>query len=61
MLLLNVWQAAQSPKMNEFAKILGISKNPLMQIERILDINQLDNITKGVVEAGRESLIIGVT
>ena len=30
------------------------------QIERILDINQLQTITKEVVEAAREQLVIGL-
>lgn len=31
----------------------------LTQIERILEINALENVTKAVVEAARESLVIG--
>jgi DNA transposition AAA+ family ATPase len=31
----------------------------LAQMERILDINQLDQVTRAVVEAVRESLVIG--
>jgi len=31
----------------------------LTQIERILDINALQQVTKAVVEAARESLVIG--
>ncbi len=31
----------------------------LSQIERVLDINKLNDITKDVVETARESLIIG--
>jgi hypothetical protein len=34
--------------------------NPsLTQIERILEINALQQVTKAVVEAARESLVIG--
>ena len=31
----------------------------LTQIERILEINELPEVTKAVVEAARESLVIG--
>jgi DNA transposition AAA+ family ATPase len=31
----------------------------LTQIERILEINALEEVTKAVVEAARESLVIG--
>ena len=31
----------------------------LTQIERILEINVLDEVSKAVVEAARESLVIG--
>lgn len=31
----------------------------LTQIERILEINTLEEVTKAVVEAARESLVIG--
>lgn len=31
----------------------------LTQMERILEINELENVTKSVVEAARESLVVG--
>ncbi len=31
----------------------------LMQVERILEINQLQTVTKEVVEAAQESLVLG--
>ena len=31
----------------------------LMQIERILEINQMQTVTKEVVEAARENLMLG--
>ena len=31
----------------------------LAQVERILEINQFDQVTRAVVEAARESLVIG--
>jgi hypothetical protein len=31
----------------------------LTQIERLLEINMLDEVSKAVVEAARESLVIG--
>ena len=31
----------------------------LMQVERILEINQLQTVTKEVVEAAREGLVLG--
>lgn len=31
----------------------------LAQVERILEINQLDQVRRAVVEAARESLVIG--
>jgi Arc/MetJ family transcription regulator len=33
----------------------------LSQVERIVDINHLDSVTKEAVEIARESLIIGAT
>ena len=33
----------------------------LSQVDRILGINQLQVVTAGVVEAARESLVIGTT
>ena len=33
----------------------------LTQIERILQINELRTVTKEVVEAARENLVIGLT
>jgi hypothetical protein len=32
----------------------------LMQVERILQINELKTVTKEVVEAARENLVIGL-
>jgi len=31
----------------------------LTQMERILEVNRLDRVTKAVVDAARESLVIG--
>jgi hypothetical protein len=31
----------------------------LMQVERILEINQMQTVTKDVVEAARENLVLG--
>jgi hypothetical protein len=32
----------------------------LMQVERILQINELQTVTKEVIETARESLVIGL-
>jgi hypothetical protein len=38
---------------------LPTAEPALIQIERILEINELTEVTKTVVEAARESLVIG--
>ena len=47
----------------EHSSLPGVisSTIPLTQIERILEINSLQAVTKTVVEAARESLVIGQT
>jgi len=40
-------------------QVAGYSPALLTQIQRILEINALAEITKAVVEAARESLVIG--
>jgi hypothetical protein len=38
----------------------GMACRRVDQIERVMEINQLTTVTKEVVEAARENLIIGV-
>jgi len=47
--------------MVQISRIVVIPQRLLTQIERILKINELRTVTKEVVEAARENLVIGLT
>ncbi len=48
-------------QMVQISRIVVIPQRLLTQIERILKINELRTVTKEVVEAARENLVIGLT
>ena len=54
---------ADQEAINAIVRITGVSfrliHRLLMQIDRILEINKLQTITKEVVETARENLIVG--